>query len=153
MAGPKIIVTSSGCRPRGNRTESDAYDSPERRTKMAIQKKKPVQSLKSSGASQTRGVQNRIVTGFKTIGLEGEEVIILKGMDTDNKPSKVTVVKECPKHLVLELTFTHKFLGKTYCYRKCANKGAMLCGDLVLKRLSDGIILFGEEVGIYTDEK
>lgn len=92
-------------------------------------------------------------TGFKRLGLvPGEEVKILEGIRTELPPAKVTVAKEYPAWVQLDMEFVKSLYSPGLPPRHIltgVHKGAMLCGDVKLKRMSDGIILCGSEVGTY----
>ena len=92
-------------------------------------------------------------TGLKCLGLvPGEEVRIVEGVKLEVEPERVTVIREYPTQMLLDMKFVKSFfsLGLLLRHIKIGiPKGSMLCGDVKLKRLSDGIILCGEEVGHY----
>ncbi|MDY6335045.1 MAG: hypothetical protein SPL56_09610 [Lachnospiraceae bacterium] len=92
-------------------------------------------------------------TGFKCLGLvPGTEVRIMEGVKLEVEPERVTVVQEYPTQVLLDMEFVKSFYNPGMPPRHIVigiPKGAMLCGDVKLKRLSDGIILCGEEVGHY----
>ena len=91
-------------------------------------------------------------TGFKDLQLnEGEELEIVKGITLEQKPIRCIVIKEYPRFLLLDLEFENGYStdGKSNLHRReCVNKGAMLCGDVVIRRNGKRTMLTGEEVGI-----
>ena len=91
--------------------------------------------------------------GLKHLGLvPGEEVKIIEGIQVEFEPEKVTVIKEYPQYVLLDMAFMKSLLCANLPprhVRAAVTKGAMFCGDVKLLRLADGIILCGEEVGHY----
>jgi len=88
---------------------------------------------------------------LKDLGLvPGEEVKIIAGIKAEFEPERVTVIKEYPQYVLLDMEFKKSLFYPDLPprhVRTAVTKGAMLCGDVKLLRLSDGIILCGEEVG------
>ncbi len=90
---------------------------------------------------------------LKDLGLvPGEEVKIIEGVKVEFEPERVTVIREYPEYVLLDM----EFMKSIFCsdlpprhVRTAVTKGAMFCGDVKLLRLSEGIILCGEEVGHY----
>ena len=96
----------------------------------------------------------RWCVSYKDLHLNpGEQVSLLRGIETDVPPDKVTVVKELPKMILLQLTFIRSYYpGNTKeprAYRVCVHKGAMLCGDVILRRKKTKDLLTGEAIGTY----
>lgn len=89
-----------------------------------------------------------LVNGFKDMSyLEGEEVELVRERIP---PSSVRFVKDYGKTVLVEMTYTDSMWG-TYTpprtMRRMVPKGAMLCGDFVLKH--GHIYLTGSDVGNY----
>ena len=92
----------------------------------------------------------KLYLGFKNLGFKGgEEIKLLKGVSYAKEPIRVTVLKEYPKYLLLDMEFEKKGdCPDTTHIRTGVNKGAMLCGDVLVLRLIDQVILTKDEVGI-----
>ena len=92
-------------------------------------------------------------TGLKYLGLvPGEEVRILEGVNLEVEPERVTVIREYPTQVYLDMEFVKSFFSPSMPPRHIKigiPKGSMLCGDVKLKRLSDGVLLCGKEAGHY----
>ena len=90
-------------------------------------------------------------TGLIFLGLvPGEEVRILEGVKLEVEPERVIVIREYPSYVLLDMEFVKSFFcpGLPPRHIKIGiPKGSMLCGDVKLKRLSDGVLLCGKEVG------
>lgn len=90
-------------------------------------------------------------TGLKCLGLvPGEEVRIMEGVKLEVEPERVIVIREYPSYVLLDMEFVKSFFcpGLPPRHIKIGiPKGSMLCGDVKLKRLSDGVLLCGKEVG------
>ena len=90
--------------------------------------------------------------GFKALGFKGgEEIVLLKGVDAAKKPLRVIVEKEYKKYLLVDMEFEiekEKGCSETIHRKSGVNKGALLCGDVLVRRFSDLVILTGDEVGI-----
>ena len=98
-------------------------------------------------------------TGFKNLGLMvGEEVEFVMGKYETNigqrlwrKPDRVTVVAEYPTMICLDMEFRNvAYMPKGHApnhVKTCVNKGAMLCGEVRLRRLFDGHVMVGSYVG------
>ena len=92
----------------------------------------------------------KLYIGFKNLGFKGGEGIeLLKGVEVAKKPIRVTVKKEYKKFLLIDMEFEKtKGSDETTHIKTGVNKGAMLCGDVLVRRVSDQVLLTGDEVGI-----
>ena len=77
----------------------------------------------------------------------GGEVGIQKGMSFHATPSKVVFVQEFPHHLLFEGTFERgKELYGPRILRFSIGKTSLWCGEIKVKRLSDGTLVGAKEV-------
>lgn len=97
--------------------------------------------------------EEKLYLGFKNLGFKGgEEIRLLKGVEYEREPVRVTVLKEYPEYLLIDMEFEkEKGNPDTTHIRTGANKGAMLCGDVLILRVSDNVLLTKDEVGIPCD--
>ena len=75
---------------------------------------------------------------------------IMEGVKLEVEPERVIVIREYPSYVLLDMEFVKSFFcpGLPPRHSKIGiPKGSMLCGDVKLKRLSDGVLLCGKEVG------
>ena len=96
--------------------------------------------------------REKAVVGFMNFGLSrGDEIKILKGVTLHADPVRCVVEKEYPKFIYIRMGFrrrpSERYKGLRYA-PVSVNKAALLCGDAVLYRVSDGKLLKGNEVGI-----
>ena len=101
-----------------------------------------------------QNIQGRICTGYKDLDLKsGEEVQVLSGIQMEVPPESVTVIREYPHMILLQLTFVKSYFPSVdltpRTYRICVHKGALLCGDVILRKVKERMILTGEEAGNY----
>ena len=93
-----------------------------------------------------------VYIGFKNnIFREGEKVEIMDGVDLYAEPIECKVIKEYPKHILLDVVTKRSFHDRNQELRHRmigVNKGSMLCGDVLIRRLSDGAVLTGDRIGI-----
>ena len=96
----------------------------------------------------------RWCVGYKDLHLNpGEQVSLLRGIETEMPPERITVVKEFPKMILLELTFIKSYYpgnaNGSRSYKVCVHKGALICSDIVLRRKKTKDLMTGEATGIY----
>ena len=96
----------------------------------------------------------RVCTGYRDLQFRhGERIHIVSGMETEVPPEHVEVVREYPNMVMLELTFVKSYYPSVdpspRSYRLCVHKGAMLCSDVILQRISDKRMLVKDVVGCY----
>ena len=94
----------------------------------------------------------KVYIGFSNPAFQGgEEIEVEKGVVLHAVPRKCTVVKEYRDFVLIEMGFRRASFDREKGLRPirtCVNKGAMLCGDVVIRRAADGTLLVGEEIGI-----
>ena len=80
--------------------------------------------------------------GFNNFGLlEGEEIRIVKGVRLYATPVRCMVVKEYPKFICIRKGFRRKPSERDrglWYEPDCINKASLLCGDVIIRRVSDG---------------
>ncbi len=95
----------------------------------------------------------KLCVGFNNLDLKfGDEVQIIKGITLHARPEMVIVSKEYDKYILLCMRFDKSFFDPDLPPRyvmTCMNKADMLCGDASLRRVKDGKIFTGQNVGVY----
>lgn len=96
--------------------------------------------------------RKKAVMGFNHFGLtEGDEIKILKGVTLYALPVRCEVVKEYDKFIQIKMGFRRKpserDLGLRY-IPASINKASLLCGDAVIRRVSDGKLLSETAAGL-----
>ena len=81
----------------------------------------------------------------------GDEIEIRKGVTLHADPMRCVVEKEYGKFIYIRMGFkrrpSERYKGLRY-DPASINKAALLCGDAVLYRVSDGKLLTGSEAGV-----
>ena len=91
----------------------------------------------------------RVCTGFANLGLIlGDEVQIIRGVTLYAKPHRVVVLHEYDKYIWLDMEFKVPY-EPDRTIRTCMNKADMLAGDAALRRVYDGKVFTGKNVGVY----
>lgn len=89
--------------------------------------------------------------GFKDFDLKpNEELKIINGITLHAIPERVWFVKEYTHHIVVAMEFVKSLFDPNMAPRVITtsiSKKQLLTGDVLLKRMSDGIYLNGNEVG------
>lgn len=96
--------------------------------------------------------EEQAIIGFMDLGLKcGDEIEIEKGVVLHAVPRKVIVVKEYPDHICIKMGFRRAACDRDKGLRYITtglNKGAMLCGDILVRRKGEDTFLTDKKVGI-----